>query len=129
MNNQIQETRDRLAAATPGPWTYKQTDCEFVVFDNDICWVCTVPDNSTGNVSLIANAPEDIAYLLSQYDQLQTENEQLRTEAKNTWNYLKNERSAMKEALEWYAQMKLVCTPIHVDGGERAKSALSHLKG
>lgn len=62
-----------------------------------------------------------ITYLLSEVERLQRENE------------------AMKEALEWYGDYegnydpeiidKLGYLPIDIDGGERARTTLSHLKG
>jgi len=83
--DQIQEIRDRQAAATPGPWTHSRWAPGYVVTDDDkfdvVASVVEYRENgsieskfcgykSLANRELIAHAPDDIAYLLSEYDRL-----------------------------------------------------------
>ena len=125
--DQIQEIRDRQAAATPGPWTHSRWAPGYVVTDDDkfdvVASVVEYRENGTieskfcgekslANREFIAHAP-DITYLLSQLE-------------------------AAAEALEWYANkgnydpiyLELSGRiPIDDDEGKRARTALSHLKG
>ncbi|MNI26719.1 hypothetical protein D3C73_804300 [compost metagenome] len=85
MNERIQEIKERHAAATPGPWRTFVKD-NFVNEDNYRTIIAGVgfysPPKYVGfgcdlyiseaDAELIANAPSDIAYLLSEVERLQT---------------------------------------------------------
>lgn len=122
-NDQIQEIKERQQAATSGPWQAEGREIwrrgeSYTKNIGGHVWIADV--EHTGNKDLIAHAPSDIAYLLSEVERLQENNK------------------AMKEALEWYAD-KDNYDPIHIssdgwipidkDEGERAITAISHLKG
>ncbi|MNH75626.1 hypothetical protein D3C73_278730 [compost metagenome] len=131
MNDRIQEIKQRQAEATPGPWTHSRLAPGYVVTDDDkfdvVASVVEYRENGTieskfcgdkslANREFIAHAPDDIAYLLSVVERLQTENEQLSNEmdsmmvtledrdpyaAERYWNYLLTEREQLVEALKW----------------------------
>lgn len=97
-NDRIQEIKQRHEAATPGPWTHSRWAPGYVVTDDDKFDVVAsvfeyredgtiekkfCGEKSLANREFIAHAPEDIAYLLSEVERLQTD------------------IKAMKEALEW----------------------------
>lgn len=81
MNERIEQIRERLEAATPGPWVKDPStggpDCGFIyspdgdpvcqVFSNGYC-VERQEEYGEFDVELIAHAPSDIAYLLSELD-------------------------------------------------------------
>ncbi len=96
----------------------------------------------------------DDAYLLSEVERLQRENERISNEmdslmialedrapyaAQKYWTYLLNEKEKLVEALEWYAdeinwnsgcyEGGIFFTLADDDSGEKARTALSHLKG
>ncbi|GIP55928.1 hypothetical protein [Paenibacillus vini] len=121
MNDRIQEIRERLEAASPGPWTiYEYSDYRgYEVHKYPIGYKSAITGwgkvlQTKEDASLIANAPTDISYLLSEVERLQT-------------------------ALEFYADEKTYetnvvdqwgpVTKIDFDSGERARTNLSHLKG
>lgn len=163
MNDRIQEIRERHEGATPGPWIAYEWTCDkgYAVYQNPV----DVRKAITGygsvlqtkeNAEFIAHAPDDIAYLLSEVERLQTENDRLMKEAA-FWNQaadnqrdnnylLLKDRAIMKGALEWYGneenyeEGQLLQDPecgdyyndppkVIVDQGRCACTALSHLKG
>lgn len=112
--DRIQEIKDRHAAATPGPWTHSRWAPGYVVTDDDkfdvVASVVEYRENGTieskfcgdkslANREFIANAPADIAYLLSRLE-------------------------AATEALEWIRDAGTDYQSIN-----KASEALSHLKG
>lgn len=109
----IQEIIDRHAAATPGPWQAEGKEIwrrgEGYSGENRHVYITDV--QNWENRTFIANAWADEAYLLSEYKRLQSENQ------------------GMREVLKWYSNMSKVCESEHLDGGKRARAALSHLKG
>ncbi|MGG4552581.1 hypothetical protein [Paenibacillus humicus] len=119
----VQEIIDRHAAATPGPWQAEGKEIwrrgEGYSGENRHVYITDV--QNWENRTFIANAWADEAYLLSQVERLQEENH------------------AMKEALKWYGDKKTYetnlndqwepVTLIDQDLGEKAREALSHLKG
>ncbi|MFD1179505.1 hypothetical protein ACFQ3W_24855 [Paenibacillus puldeungensis] len=121
-NDRIQEIKRRLAEAMPGPWVYRELTREiYTTAEIDGIKYKMVADVFEENGQFIANAPDDIAYLLSEVERLQEENK------------------VMKEALEWYAdeinwnsgcyEGGIFFTLADDDSGEKASTALSHLKG
>jgi D-tyrosyl-tRNA(Tyr) deacylase len=101
----IQEIEERHAAATPGPWTvhkcgdsagyavYEGTPNAFVKAITG--WGSVL--QSKENAELIAHAPTDIAYLLSEYNRLQTENETLKDAIETAHAYLASEKKMSAE--------------------------------
>ncbi|ODB56948.1 hypothetical protein A7311_01075 [Paenibacillus polymyxa] len=69
--DKIQEIREALAAATPGPWIYN-TDSVLKSVDEPICVMFNQQEydfeNAENNAYLIANAPDYISYLLQQIE-------------------------------------------------------------
>jgi hypothetical protein len=69
--DKIQEIREALAAATPGPWIYN-TDSVLKSVDEPICVMFNQQEydfeNAEENAYLIANAPTYISYLLQQIE-------------------------------------------------------------
>jgi hypothetical protein len=73
MNDRINEIRARLQAATPGPWKIDPDDPtkfeSIVSTADDRPWGWVEVARSIGpDAKLIANAPEDIAYLLERLE-------------------------------------------------------------
>lgn len=87
----LDEIRERLSAATPGPWAVAERsgwDCDKTIAwevavcygDEDVRHVHHAGDglpesvivNSVNNADLIANAPDDIQYLLQLIDTMNT---------------------------------------------------------
>lgn len=62
MDERLQAIKERLAAATPGPW--REGDGIW----SDSANVLVVTDAEGPDTTFIANAPSDIAYLLSLLD-------------------------------------------------------------
>ncbi|MCM3704034.1 hypothetical protein [Paenibacillus macerans] len=122
-NDRIQKIKQRLSAATEGEWKlegkeiWRRGDGYGGEYPKGHVWITDFTGSNMNNAVLIANAPFDLDYLLSEVERLQTENE------------------AMKEALEYYAEGseegKLLWEPWERgnDGGTRARVVVSHLKG
>jgi|GEM_PF-6233691 len=87
---------------------------------------------------------EEARLLLSEVERLQRENERLNNEmdsmmitledrspyaAQKYWEYLLNEKEKLVEALEWYADDRNYKLGNQTILGEKARTALSHLKG
>lgn len=82
MTDRLDKIRERLEAATPGPWvrTVNTAETQYLVRSKartllaEISWGGPMPlkAQSKGNAVLIAHAPEDIAYLLAEVDRLRT---------------------------------------------------------
>lgn len=85
-----------------------------------------------------------IGYLLSEVERLQRENERLNNEmdsmmitledrslyaAQKYWEYLLNEKEKLVETLEWYADDRNYKLGNQTILGEKARTAISHLKG
>lgn len=105
----VEEIRDRLAKATPGPWEKEGKDFDFVVRTETNKYLkgygirCGEKD-----ADLIANAPQDLAYLLERCEK-------------------------MREALKFYADTRSWQdtngddswdSPTHCDNGDCAREAL-----
>lgn len=102
----LDEIRARLEAATPGPWwfakgglgdnfigygTRNPADCGIVLtaeFDFNQCR--TVMSCSDNNSELIANAHNDISYLLAEVERLEAENKGLQVDVQAMRNNLRN---------------------------------------
>jgi len=115
MIDRIAEIKARLKAATPGPWTPHDNhgvkyvsngkDGRFAKFDNRICEAAFnlnhPPINE--NMSLIAHAPSDLAYLIEQNDGLEDNLavalDTLRDEGEEN-NRLWDENERMRKALQ-----------------------------
>lgn len=86
MNNKIQEIKDRHKNATQSPWYYDfdrpHPYLESIVYDKNNEVICSLPSHDDeikeANLNFISNSPSDIAYLLSEYDRIQSENERFR---------------------------------------------------
>lgn len=67
--SRIEEIEARLEAATPGPWEFSLgRDWEITANGGSLDYVASVSDHgdqSDHDAVFIANAPEDIAYLLA----------------------------------------------------------------
>ena len=100
----IDEIKARLAAATPGPWTYQEDRWGFsagvygapnergyseMIVGGDPCEGRIEPDDPNG--TLIAHAPADIAYLLAEVARLRAD--------------LIEERDALACAMEQVAEL------------------------
>ncbi|MNW45159.1 hypothetical protein D3C74_224140 [compost metagenome] len=115
MNNErIQEIKERQDAATSGSWQAEGKEIwrrgeSYTANIGGHVWIADV--DHAGNRGFIAHAPDDIAYLLSEVERLQEEN------------------NAMKEALQWYADDRNYKLGNQTVLGEMARTALSHLKG
>ena len=88
MNDRIEEIRERLTSATPGPWRIDENDP--TIFDsivstaNDEPWGWVEVARSLGPDSdLIASAPADIAFLLAEVERLRAKNAELNRRAQN----------------------------------------------
>ena len=160
----IQEITNALTASTPAPWLwdvkqpemnkqggYDVGDLSHPTSKISAVSILTQLPNEHGvevisafrleDANLIANAPEYIAYLLSEYKRLQEEVEQWKRASethKNIHLARLSDQREMKKALEWYADKDnydpahldtLGRIPIDEDEGARARAALSHLKG
>ena len=75
-DQRVQEIRERLAAAVPGPWVLS-THSDYpqrIVANNDglvlVAETYTDPSWSTNDADLIAHAPTDLADLLDERDRL-----------------------------------------------------------
>lgn len=109
MNDRIQEIKARQANITPGKWHVQPGEHFYYVHSAQEKFNVSVAQYiDPRDVMLIAHAPDDIAYLLSEVERLQRENE------------------AMKEALEWVVE-NAEAEPALIK--ERVKEVLSHLKG
>ena len=71
-DERIKEIRERLGAATPGPWSVldlsDETGTDYTVEGSD---VQIGPVWALADAAFIANAPADIAYLLEQVERLE----------------------------------------------------------
>lgn len=82
---------------------------------------------------------QDRAYLLSEYDRLTVELKVSKeyaealekdvTHGEMNLDRMNQILEVANETLEWYSNMSKVCESEHLDGGKRARAALSHLKG
>ncbi|MNR93672.1 hypothetical protein D3C72_247300 [compost metagenome] len=88
--NKLQEIREALAGATPGPWEYEIYDDMADIYPvkgphNPICQTWTKTEepmqNSENNARLIAHTPEYLSYLLqlveTQWEALEEMREQI----------------------------------------------------
>ena len=79
--NRIEEIKQRLEAVTPGQWEYTGY-CRIEVWEGedatDIAYLPAqkgdLPRNGSDGM-LIAHAPQDLAYLISEVERLQAEDE------------------------------------------------------
>lgn len=69
--SRVDEIKARLEAATPGPWRTNKF-VTFIEAEKDGEFICQFPNyyNYNGNSNLVANAPADIAFLLSEVERL-----------------------------------------------------------
>ena len=82
MTDRIDEIRERLTSATPGPWRIDENDPtsfdSIVSTANDEPWGWVEVARSLGPDSdLIASAPADIAFLLAEVERLTAANDRL----------------------------------------------------
>ena len=80
MNDRLTEIRERCEKATEGPWENDGCLCVSVFVPTDGIWkndICECDDllteNGQANTEFIANAREDIPYLLSEIERLTKE--------------------------------------------------------
>lgn len=72
--SELDAIRDRLAAATPGPWRVPYPGCRAIEAYDDTVVVDTLNDGigagvcETADADFIAHAPEDVAILLAALD-------------------------------------------------------------
>ena len=86
MSERIQGIRDRLAKATPGPWArdpYDRASCQVIARGNEVIAYHhrherQIDSRVVANYELMAAAPSDIGFLLSEIERLTEEIETLR---------------------------------------------------
>ncbi|MCA4755561.1 hypothetical protein H8Z60_23835 [Mycolicibacterium fortuitum] len=118
--NNIDEIKAALAAATPGPWSYDDfSDKEFIIYDHTyfnrhIAKIVSdgveSKEREEANAHIIAKAPEYITYLLQEIERLQKEEEFWKQAAENQRenNYeLLKKQAILKDALE---EIELILT-------------------
>lgn len=136
----IQEITNALTASTRAPWSWDVKNPEQNKYggydvgdlirktgEKTAIAILTILPNKHGvdvisafsieDANLIANAPEYIAYLLSQVERLQEENERLQTENDVKYDQLQEEYEILKNELD--SVLVLL----------EDRAALSHLKG
>lgn len=94
MTDRIAQIQARLDAATPGPWEDRvddRTDEVDVFHDQEqVSFVASCGDKSQPRVladaMFIANAPEDVAFLLSQLAEVTNQRDQARTHRRAAWD-------------------------------------------
>ncbi|MDN4069962.1 hypothetical protein QYF50_18835 [Paenibacillus vini] len=138
MNDRIQEIRRRHEAATPGTWnsTGDAVRCDH----SPNGWICQMFEGSENseeptrdfenafiNAEFIANAPDDIAYLLSEVERLQQITEAQGKVIESYQRIEKDMESDYVQVLELIKKNEL-CTHMSKTGTYKlADEALSHL--
>lgn len=99
MTDRVQEIRDRLEAATPGPWeawaglTHDGERQDGISprgdLNIDVCFTIISPQGSE-DAEFIAHAPDDIEFLLAEVERLQ--------------NDLEVARDALRDEIEFQAE-------------------------
>jgi transcription termination factor NusB len=108
--NKIDEIKEALAAATPGPWSYDDfSDKEFIIYDHTyfnrhIAEIVSdgveSKEREEANAHLIAKAPEYITYLLQEIERKQKAlHEIINTEDLLTGGTAESMRNRAREAL------------------------------
>ncbi|MEF2965067.1 hypothetical protein V3851_04420 [Paenibacillus sp. M1] len=93
MNDRIQEIKDRLDKATEGEWNlegkeiWRRGDGYGGEYPEGHVWITDFTGSNKNNAVLIANAPMDIAYLLSEYDRMREALEWTKRKFEKEWTY------------------------------------------
>jgi hypothetical protein len=123
--NKIDEIKEALAAATPGPWEYEiyQGMADVYPVKGKHVPVCQMwakseepMENSENNADLIAKAPEYITYLLQE---IERKDAALRFYADEV-NYEEGQSFQDPECGDWFEDPPKVIS----DDGQRAREAL-----